>query len=106
MKTVHFIGAGPGDPELMTIKGKRLIEEADIIILCRFAGQVRRCWQERSRGAEIYNSAEMTLPEVIAVMEGRRGKGSAGGAGAHGRSGCVRRSSGADGKAGGAWHCV
>ena len=29
---VHFIGAGPGDPELITIKGQRLIEEADVII--------------------------------------------------------------------------
>ena len=29
---VYFIGAGPGDPELMTIKGKRIIEQADVII--------------------------------------------------------------------------
>jgi len=29
---VYFIGAGPGDPELMTIKGKKIIEKADIII--------------------------------------------------------------------------
>lgn len=29
---VHFIGAGPGDPELLTIKGKRLIDSADVII--------------------------------------------------------------------------
>ena len=29
---VHFIGAGPGDPDLITVKGKRLIEEADVII--------------------------------------------------------------------------
>ena len=29
---VHFVGAGPGDPELITVKGKRLLEEADVII--------------------------------------------------------------------------
>lgn len=29
---IYFIGAGPGDPELITVKGKRLIDEADIII--------------------------------------------------------------------------
>ena len=29
---VHFIGAGPGDPELLTIKGKKLIDQADVII--------------------------------------------------------------------------
>ena len=29
---VYFIGAGPGEPELITVKGKRLLEEADIII--------------------------------------------------------------------------
>lgn len=29
---VYFIGAGPGDPELITVKGKRLIEEADLIL--------------------------------------------------------------------------
>ena len=36
---IYFIGAGPGDPELITVKGKRLIDEADIII---YAGQGRR----------------------------------------------------------------
>ena len=29
---VHFVGAGPGDKELITVKGKRLLEEADVII--------------------------------------------------------------------------
>ena len=35
MEKVYFIGAGPGDPELITVKGQRLIKEADVII-CRF----------------------------------------------------------------------
>ena len=36
---VYFIGAGPGDPELITVKGKRLIEAADINYICRFSGK-------------------------------------------------------------------
>ena len=67
MEKVYFIGAGPGDPELITVKGQRLIKEADVII---YAGslvpkEVIDCHKE---GAEIYNSATMTLEEVIEVM--------------------------------------
>ncbi len=32
MSKVYFIGAGPGDPDLITVKGKKIIEDADIII--------------------------------------------------------------------------
>lgn len=65
---VHFVGAGPGDKELITVKGKRLLEEADVII---YAGSlVNPELLEYGRPeAEIYNSASMTLDEVIAVME-------------------------------------
>ncbi|MHA4989966.1 precorrin-4 C(11)-methyltransferase [Cetobacterium somerae] len=66
MEKVYFIGAGPGDPELITVKGQRLVKEADVII---YAGslvprQVIECHKE---GAEIHNSASMTLEEVIDV---------------------------------------
>lgn len=65
---IHFIGAGPGDPELITVKGKRLIEEADIII---YAGSLvnPQVLSGAKEGAEIFNSAGMTLPEVTAVMK-------------------------------------
>lgn len=65
---VHFIGAGPGDPELLTIKGKKLIDEADVII---YAGSLVNpdVLKDAREGAEIYNSAGMTLEEVIGVME-------------------------------------
>lgn len=68
MKTIHFIGAGPGDPELITVKGKRLIEEADVII---YAGSLvnAQVLEGAKQDARIYNSAGMTLPEVIAVMK-------------------------------------
>lgn len=64
---VHFIGAGPGDPELLTIKGKRLIDEADVII---YAGSLvnPQVLSGARDGAAIYNSASMNLEEVIAVM--------------------------------------
>lgn len=65
---VHFIGAGPGDPELLTIKGKRLIDEADVII---YAGSLVNpaVLKDVKKGAAIYNSAGMTLEEVIGVIK-------------------------------------
>ena len=64
---VSFIGAGPGDPELLTIKGKKLIDSADIII---YAGSLvnPQVLADAKEGAQIYNSATMTLEEVLAVM--------------------------------------
>lgn len=66
MAKVYFIGAGPGDPELITLKGKRLLEGADVII---YAGSlVNKALLEGLR-AVIYDSAAMTLDDVIRVME-------------------------------------
>lgn len=67
-KTVYFVGAGPGDPELITVKGKRKIEEADVII---YAGSLvnPQVLAGAKPEAQIYNSASMTLPEVIAVIK-------------------------------------
>lgn len=64
---VYFIGAGPGDPELITVKGARLIAEADVII---YAGSlVNTALLEGCRpGAEIHDSSGMTLEEVLEVM--------------------------------------
>ena len=66
MEKVYFIGAGPGDPDLITVKGKKIVEKADIII---YAGSlvnkdIIACHKE---GAEIYNSASMNLDEVMEV---------------------------------------
>ena len=61
---VFIVGAGPGDPELITVKGQRLLREADVII--NAGSLVNPDVLEVAReGAEIYNSASMTLPEVI-----------------------------------------
>jgi precorrin-4 C11-methyltransferase len=64
---VHFVGAGPGAPDLITLRGKELLSRADVII---YAGSlVNPALLEYAKsGAEIHNSALMTLDEVIEVM--------------------------------------
>ena len=66
---VYFIGAGPGDPELLTIKGKKIIDRADVII---YAGSLvnPQLLDYKKEGCKVYNSAVMTLEEVLEVMEG------------------------------------
>lgn len=66
MSKLYFIGAGPGDPELITIKGRRIISEADVII---YAGSLvnPEILKYGKKGAEIYNSATMNLDEVLEV---------------------------------------
>jgi precorrin-4/cobalt-precorrin-4 C11-methyltransferase len=72
MARVYFIGAGPGDPELITLKGKRLLESADVVI---YAGSlVNRALLEGLK-AEIYDSASMNLDEVIQVIQKTVGEG-------------------------------
>ena len=71
---VSFVGAGPGDVDLITIKGRRLLEEADVII---YAGSLvsKKHLKFCKKDADFYNSASMTLEEVIEVMEKNEGKG-------------------------------
>lgn len=65
---VHFVGAGSGAADLITLRGKRLLEQADIII---YAGSLvnKELLEYASKNARIYNSAEMTLDKVIEVMK-------------------------------------
>ena len=65
---VYFIGAGPGDPELITVKGKKIIEMSEY---CIYAGSLvnpdilKNC----SKDTRIYDSASMSLEEIIKIIE-------------------------------------
>lgn len=66
MSKVYFIGAGPGDPELITIKGRRLLNEADVVI---YAGSLVNPALLKGLKAEVYNSASMTLDETTEIIQ-------------------------------------
>ena len=65
---IHFVGAGSGAPDLITLRGAELLKKADVVI---YAGSlVNPALLGMCRGGTaIYNSAEMTLEQVIDVME-------------------------------------
>lgn len=71
---VHFVGAGSGAPDLITLRGKRLLENADIII---YAGSLvnPQLLDYKREGCQVYNSAKMTLEEVLQVMFDSEAKG-------------------------------
>lgn len=63
---IHFVGAGPGAVDLITVRGMELLKKADIVI---YAGSlVNPAILEYAKNATVYNSAKMTLEEVLAVM--------------------------------------
>jgi len=65
---VVFIGAGPGDVELLTIKGYKIIQKADVII---YAGSLvnPKILEYNENDAKIYNSASMNLNETTEVIK-------------------------------------
>ena len=65
---VHIVGAGPGATDLITVRGARLLKEADVII---YAGSLvnKELLELAKEGAEVYDSARMTLEEVMAVIK-------------------------------------
>ena len=71
---VHFVGAGPGAPDLITLRGAEYLKQADVVI---YAGSLVNpvllgmCRED----CKIYNSAEMTLEQVIAVMKNAEAEG-------------------------------
>ena len=71
---VYFVGAGPGAKDLITVRGMRLLEQADVII---YAGSLvnPELLSYVGSGAKIYDSAKMTLEEVLAVIREAEEKG-------------------------------
>ncbi len=65
--TVHFIGAGPGAPDLITVRGLALIRKCPVVI---YAGSLvpREVVAEAPEGAKVIDSASLTLDEIIAEM--------------------------------------
>jgi precorrin-4 C11-methyltransferase len=64
---VYFIGAGPGDPELITVRGARIIEAADLIV---YAGSLvpQPLLRQAKKDAEIHDSASLSLEETHALL--------------------------------------
>ena len=65
---VHFVGAGSGAADLITVRGSKLLGEADVII---YAGSLvnPELLQYKKEGCEVYDSTKMTLEEVLAVID-------------------------------------
>lgn len=71
---VHFVGAGSGAADLITVRGMRLLEQADVII---YAGSLvnPELLEYKKESCEVYNSAKMTLEEVLDVIFSAEEKG-------------------------------
>ena len=71
---VYFVGAGSGAADLITVRGKNLLEKADVII---YAGSLvnPELLGYARKDAKVYNSAYMTLEEVLAVIENAEKEG-------------------------------
>ena len=71
---VFFVGAGPGDAELITVKGARLLREADVVL---FAGSLvdRELVRAHAPQAEVYDSSGMALEETTTILADAAGGG-------------------------------
>ncbi|NRG16365.1 precorrin-4 C(11)-methyltransferase [Rhizobiales bacterium] len=72
--TVHFIGAGPGDPDLITVRGLKLIERCPV---CLYAGSLvpEAIVEAAPEGARVIDTAPMTLDEIMTEIEAAHARG-------------------------------
>ena len=72
--SVHFIGAGPGDPDLITVRGQRLIASSPVVL---YAGSLvpREVVAGAPEGARVLDTAAMTLDQIVAEMRAAHARG-------------------------------
>ncbi|MFC0679780.1 precorrin-4 C(11)-methyltransferase [Lysobacter korlensis] len=71
--TVFFIGAGPGDPELITVKGQRLVRSCPVIL---YAGSlVPRAVLEGHRAEQVVDTAELDLDRIVELLAAAHARG-------------------------------
>jgi len=72
--TVHFIGAGPGAPDLITVRGRDLVRRSPVVL---YAGSLvpKALIAEAPRGARVVDTAPLTLDEIVAEMQTAHARG-------------------------------
>jgi len=72
--TVHFIGAGPGAPDLLTLRGRDLIASCPV---CLYAGSLvpKEILSHCPPGARIVNTAPLSLDEIVAEIQAAHAQG-------------------------------
>jgi precorrin-4/cobalt-precorrin-4 C11-methyltransferase len=72
--TVHFIGAGPGAPDLLTVRGLHLIESSPV---CLYAGALvpREVIERAPEGARVVDTQDLTLDQILAELQGAHERG-------------------------------
>jgi precorrin-4/cobalt-precorrin-4 C11-methyltransferase len=73
-RTVYFVGSGPGDPELITVRAKKLVEEADTII---YSGSLLnpRILQYAKKGAQLYDAAIIDREKIYQILHDSANEG-------------------------------